>query len=409
MAISFEKARGLILDHVHPLEGEPVDLLELVGRVLAEDVRAPWDMPRWDNSEMDGFAVRAADCGPAARLSVEGFLPAGVSAESISVGSGTAVRIMTGAPIPVGCDAVVPIEETMADEGAVILRGKVTAGDYIRRRGGDIAAGEVMVPAGTLLRPAEVNLLASFAWLQALAHRRPEVAILSTGDELVSPGETVGPGQIIDSNAYSLAAAVREIGAIPRLLGIARDNRDSLGEKIGQGLQADVLVTSAGASKGDLDLVGEALAAAGVEQLFWKVGMKPGGPTAFGLKEGKPVFSLPGNPVSSMIGFEQLVRPALLKMMGRAEVIRPYIKVTLKEALRNETDKVRFLRVWVEETVRGLEAVSAGDQNTGILSTMIRANGIAILPADRTLFAVGEQVNVQLLHPDHVPGSRQEV
>lgn len=397
MAESFKAARSIILNNVSPLESESVDLLDLVGRVLAEDVPAPWDMPRWDNSEMDGFAVRAADCQLFSQLKVAGYLPAGSSADDVSVKPGTAVRIMTGAPIPSGCDAIVPIENTEPGREYVVIKKLVQVGDYIRFRGSDIGKDEVLLPAGTILRPADINLLAAFSRTTVPIFRCPEVAILSTGDELVAPGETAGSGQIIDSNTYSLAAAIREIGAIPRVLGIAQDNRESLEEKISQGLKADVLITSAGVSTGDRDLVREILESAGVKQLFWKVAIKPGGPTAFGLKGDTAVFSVPGNPVSSMIGFEMLVRPALLKMMGHSEVIRPQVKATLKVPLYNETSKTRFLRVKVEQTSEGLLAESAGDQNTGILSTMIRANAIAVLSTEQTELLVGEQVDVQLL------------
>ena len=399
MVESFISARNIIVNNVSPLEAEPTELIHLVGRVLTEKVTAPWDMPRWDNSEMDGFAVRAADCQLFAQLQVDGYIPAGASGEGIYVRPGTAVRIMTGAPIPAGCDAIVPIENTDPDGETVIIKQAVRTGDYIRSRGSDIAVGEVMIPAGTVLRPSEINLLASFSRLQVPVVRRPHVAILSTGDELVAPGESVGSGQIIDSNGYSLAAAVKEIGAIPQLLGIAQDNYKNLREKIAQGLKADVLITSAGVSSGDRDLVREILEEMGIKRIFWKVAIKPGGPTAFGLKGKQPVFSLPGNPVSSMIGFEELVRPALLKMMGHSEIIRPLIKAKLKSALYNKTGKTRFLRVKVEKTTTGLLAESAGDQNTGILSTMIRANAIAVLKPEQTEISAGEEVDVQLLTP----------
>ncbi|NOQ41739.1 MAG: molybdopterin molybdenumtransferase MoeA [Desulfuromusa sp.] len=399
MVESFINARDMILKNVSPLEAEPVELIHLVGRVLAEEITAPWDMPRWNNSEMDGFAVRTADCQPFSKLRVDGYIPAGASGEGISVHPGTAIRIMTGAPIPAGCDAIVPIENTESDGDVVTIRQAVQIGDYIRSQGSDIAADEVMILAGTVLRPAEINLLASFSQLEVPVFRRPQVAILSTGDELVAPGGMIGSGQIIDSNAYSLAAAVREIGAIPQLLGIAQDNHESLRKKIAQGLEADVLITSAGVSTGDRDLVREILEEAGVKRLFWKVAIKPGGPTAFGLKGSKPVFSLPGNPVSSMIGFEELVRPALFKMMGHSEVLRPLTKAKVKDTLYNETGKTRFLRVKVEKTAEGLLAESAGDQNTGILSTMIRANAIAVLSAEQTEILRGEEVDVQLLNP----------
>jgi molybdopterin molybdotransferase len=397
---SLEGALALILQQATPLAPEVVGLEHLVGRVAAESISAPWDMPRWDNSEMDGFAVRAADCQSLSQLRVDGFIPAGSSAAGMRVNPGTAVRIMTGAPVPSGCDAIVPLEDTTHDEDVIRLKKQVQPGDYIRFCGSDIAAGEVMIPAGTVLRPAEINLLAALSCVKMKVHRLPQVAILSTGDELVHPGEMAGPGQISDSNAYSLAAAVRELGAEPLLLGIARDEHTSLKEKIAAGLNADVLISSAGVSTGDRDLVREILEEAGVKELFWKVNIKPGGPTAFGLKEAKLIFSLPGNPVSSMIAFDQLVRPALLKMLGHEKIIRASVSARLKSPLVNETKKLRFIRVRAEATPAGFVAESAGDQNTGVLKTMIQANAIAVLTPECSALAVGEQVWVQLLNPE---------
>ena len=395
MAKSLEDARRIIIENIVPLETEPVGLLELAGRSSAEEIRAPWDLPRWDNSEMDGFAVAVSDCQSATPLQVVGNIPAGVSAEKVSVKPGTAVRIMTGAPVPAGCGAIVPIENTAVGEDSVTIIKTVQPGDYIRARGSDIASGELMISLGTVLRPAEINLLAAFGRVEMSVYRQPRVAILSTGDELVAPGETAGSGQIIDSNAYSLAAAVAGLGGIPQLLGIARDDHASLKQKITLGLQADVLITSAGISTGDRDLVSEILEDIGVKQLFWRVAMKPSGPAAFGIQAGKPVFSLPGNPVSSMVGFEALVRPALLKMMGQKTLSRPLRKATAKTTLLNTSGKLRFLRVKASETDEGLIVESAGNQNTGVLSTMIRANAFAVLPAERGKVACGETVDVQ--------------
>ncbi len=397
--LSFDAAQQKILEYATPLSAESVPLANLVGRVLAEDICAPVDLPRWDNSEMDGFAVQAADCQLLAQLKVTGYIPAGATAEGVTVVAGAAVRIMTGAPIPAGCDAIVPIENTDGGQETVTIQQAVCSGDFIRYRGSDIAVGERILKAGTVLRPAEVNLLAAFSLVTVPVFRQPTVAILSTGDELVAPGENPAAGQIIDSNSYSLAAAVREMGAIPQILGIARDNRESLTEKISAGLTADVLITSAGISAGDRDFVREILEQTGVRQLFWKVAIKPGGPTAFSLNGVKLVFSVPGNPVSSMITFEQLIRPALLKMMGRCDIFRPLEQATVQGILRNETNKTRFLRVKVEKTAAGLVAESAGDQNTGILSTMLHANAIAILSPDQGELNDGDNVSVQLLQP----------
>ncbi len=400
MAIAFDDARRLILDRTPLLGVERVHLLEAPGRVLAEAVRAPWDMPCWDNSAMDGYAVRAADCAaPPVRLPVTGYLPAGATAEGVEVAPGCAVKIMTGAPIPRGCDAVVPFEETEEAEGSVRILGPVKLRDHIRFRGEDVSRGETVMPAGTLLRPPEINMLASFGQVFAPVHRRPRVAILSTGDELVELGEPLGPGRIVNSNSISLAAAVREAGGEPILLGIARDERESLREKLSEGLRADVLITSAGVSAGDRDLVREVLAELGVEQLFWKIEIKPGRPTAFGVKGETLVFSLPGNPVSTMVTFEMFVRPALRRMTGHRRLIQPTLPAVLREPARKKAGRVQFLRVRVAEGEGGLEASSSGDQNTGILRTMVQANGIAILPAELGDLPAGAAVEVHLLDP----------
>jgi len=405
MAETFEHARALILENVSVLPAESVPLIELVGRVLAEEIRAPWDLPRWDNSAMDGFAVRAEDCQAQKPLLIDGYIPAGGTADGLAVKPGQAIKIMTGAPAPAGCDAIVPVEETEEQDGRIKIKGRVNAGDHLRLRGEDVRKGTVVMTAGSVLRPAEINMLASFGLKNVAVFRRPRVAILSTGDELVEPGEPIGPGQIINSNAYSLAAAVVEIGGIPLLIGIARDNQESLKEKLTEGLQAEVLITSAGVSMGDRDLVCEMLQEVGVESRFWKVDIKPGRPTAFGLKGGKPVFSLPGNPVSSMVTFEELVRPALLKMMGHQRVLKPFVRATMRETMTKKPGRVQFLRVRVVDNGERLIATSAGDQNTGILSTMLRANGIAVLPADREQIVAGEEVDVHMISAVDEAGS----
>lgn len=393
--VSFEKARTIILESVSPLGTERVHLLEATGRILAEDAIAPWDLPAWDNSAMDGYAVRAEDCLTSpCRLRVTAFLPAGARADGITVEPGCAVRIMTGAPVPAGCDAVVPVEETDDGQEEVTLLEPVKKGQHFRFRAEDVASGVVFVRSGTLIRPPEVNMLAGFGMALVPVYRRPIVAILSTGDELVELGQTPGAGEIINSNTPSLAAAVREVGCIPRIIGIARDNRESHLEKLGEGLKADVLITSAGVSAGDCDLVRDILEELGARQQFWKVGIKPGGPTAFAMYGSTPVFSLPGNPVSTMITFEEFVRPALLKMQGHRQLLRPFFKAALREGLKKKPGKVQIVRVRLEKEEGRWYAVSAGNQQTAILKTMVDAQAIAVLPAESTGFAAGDMVDV---------------
>lgn len=393
--VSYQEARQMIFSTVKRCGVERVSLLEATGRVLAQDLTAPWDLPQWDNSAMDGYAVRKEDCSSTpCRLRVSGFLPAGARGDEYQVTAGCAVRIMTGAPIPAGSDTVVPYEET--DNGAeqVTLHEPVKKGQHIRVRGEDVASGNLFLKEGTLIRPPEVNMLAGFGVALVPVYRRPVVAIVSTGDELVELGNTPGRGEIINSNTLSLAAAVQEAGGISRIIGIALDNRESHRQMLQEGMQADVLITSAGVSAGDCDLVREVLAELGARQLFWKVGIKPGGPTAFAVCGATPVFSLPGNPVSTLITFEEFVRPALLAMQGYRETVRPLFSAILREPVRKKTGKVQIVRVRLEREGGEWYASSAGNQQTAILKTMVDAQALAILPEDSSGCSAGERVTV---------------
>jgi len=401
MPISFETARSLILEHVPILGTERVMLLAAGERILAEEIAAPCDLPHCDVSAMDGYAVHAADCSGAASLRVTGFIAAG-SRPTPVVTSGCAVKIMTGAPLPAGADAVVPVEETEEQDGRVRIPAEVTRHQHIRFRGEDVKTGDVAIPAGTLIGPPEINMLASLGEMIVPVYRRARVGIVSTGDELVEPGTPLEPGQIVNSNAFSLAAAVQACGAEPVLLGIARDDCDSHRRLFRAGLACDALITSAGVSAGDRDLVREVLNELGVEQRFWKVAMKPGGPTAFGVKGAVPVFSLPGNPVSTMVTFEGLVRPALLRMMGHRRVIRPLFKAILQEEVRKGEGKTYFLRVRVTVREGRYLVGTAGDQRTSTLRTMVRADGLAVIPAEASFLPAGSEVDLVLLGEDAV-------
>ena len=394
---SFEEARGIILAHVKPLGEETVPLMDAFGRVLSRDIIAPWDLPLYDNSAMDGYAVHAADCtSPPTRLAVTGFLPAGGDVAA-TLEPGCAVRIMTGAPIPPGCNAVVPVEEAETDGDHVVVSHKVLPRQHVRVRGGDVTAGAPVLAEGTGIRPAEVGMLAAMGQALVPVYRKARVAILSTGDELIELGERPASGKVINSNALSLAAAVREAGAEPVLVGIARDKVESHREKMLQGLCCDALITSAGVSAGDRDLVREVAAGLGVEEHFWKIGMKPGGPTAFSTWQGKPVFSLPGNPVSTMVTFELLVKPALLKMMGHRRVLPPIVKGILAEDAHKKPGKLHFIRVTVKKRHGRHVVYCAGEQHTAILSTMTRCDALAALPCDATFIPAGSEVDLALL------------
>ena len=402
--LSYYQAREQILTAVQPLSVEKVSLLDAAGRAVAEDIIANQPLPLFDNSAMDGYAVRAEDCAVGTRLPISGYLPAG-GTPNCRIEPGTAVKIMTGAPIPPGADVVVPFEETEETPDQVTLQTAVKKGQHIRWQGEDIKPGDRIIETGTLLRPAEISLLASFGMSMIKVHRRVRVAILSTGDELQELDELRFEGGIINSNSWALAAAVREIGAEPLMQGIARDNLESLRAKLSDGLQADVLITSAGVSAGDRDLVREVLEELGVEQQFWKINIRPGKPTAFGLRGTTPVFSLPGNPVSTMITFEEFVRPALLKMMGHKTLLKPLFKAKLQQEVKKKAGRLQIMRVAVELNDEGeMLIASSGDQNTGILRTMIYAQGIALLDAEKEHYAAGDKVAVHLLGPSTALG-----
>ncbi len=396
---SFLEARNQILANVPLLGQERVLITDAVGRILAEDITASWDMPRWTNSAMDGYAVRSQDCQQPTRLEVIDFIAAGGVSDKTVI-PGVAIKIMTGAPLPEGADAVIPVEETTADGTFVQTQKMVKPGAHIRNRGEDVVEGECIVPRGTLLRPAEIGMLASYGKAFLPVYRKPRVAILSTGDELVELGEPLSENRIINSNSLALVAALKEIGAEPVVLGIALDNRASHIEKISEGLKADVLITSAGVSTGDRDFVRAVLEDLGAKPVFWKVDIKPGRPTTFAMKDGKPIFSLPGNPVSTMVTFEELVKPGLLKMMGHTRVIKQEVEAVLESDLtKKRLGVLNFQRVNI--TIRDGQyfASCSGDQNTGILKTMVRADALALLPEDKDVFMAGEKVKIHILGP----------
>ncbi|MGE0135763.1 MAG: gephyrin-like molybdotransferase Glp [Dehalococcoidia bacterium] len=413
--ISVEEARARILEHFAPLPTEQALLTEALGQVLAEDVRSGFNIPPMANTSMDGYAVRAADTEGATtstprELRVTGYLAAGSVFEG-TVGAGEAVRIMTGAPIPEGADAVVPFEETDEQEhgrwseaprGRVRIDVAAGAGANIRHAGEDVRAGEVVLPAGTVLGPAQIGVLASLGLDRAPVHRRPRVAVLSTGDELLRPGEPLQPGKIYDSNAFGLAAAVRDCGGIPTILEVARDSVEALTERIHEALQtADLLITSAGVSRGDFDVVKEVLAREG-EVGFWTVRMRPGKPLAFGtFRAGErtvPHLGLPGNPVSALMTFELFGRPALFTLLGKADGwARPMVRAVTRDRIVNPDPRRFFARAIVRSDGNSYVVNLTGPQGSGVLTSMALANGYAIVPEDVASIESGGECDVILL------------
>lgn len=422
--ITIEEALERILNGVEVLPAEEKHLIEALGQVLDEDIHAGFDIPPLANTAMDGYAVRSADTAGASpdlprELRVIGELAAGRIYQG-EVSAGTAVRIMTGAPVPPGADAIVPFEETDESSGlvqshprgvtgkpspAVRVFKEASPGANVRSAGEDVRAGELVVRRGTVLRPSEVGVIASLGHNRVRVIRRPVVAVLSTGDELLEPGQPRSGAQIYDANAYSVGALVSRYGGVLKLHGIARDTVEELTAKIHECLEADMLVTSAGVSRGDYDIVKEVLAREG-KITFCTVAMKPGKPLAFGTfeKDGRrvPHIGLPGNPVSSMVAFELFGRPAIMKMMGKKDLRRPVIRAIAEDRIANRDDHRVFLaRCIVTERHGRYYVKTTGEQGSGMLTSMMRANGLTIIPAEVDVVEVGDEVQVLMLDWSH--------
>lgn len=396
-------AQKIVLDAAPLLGLEKISILDALGRVLGEDIVAERDNPPWDNSAMDGFAVRWEDIKQEqaiqkpVTLSVIEDVPAG-RMPSKAVGSGQAIRIMTGASIPKGADTVLKVEDTEQTPDSVRVFKAEPKGANIRPQGEDVKKGDCIIAKGTRIRPSEAGMLAILAKSFLFAYQRPRVAILSTGDELADLDERFSEEKIINSNSYGIAAAVQEAGGIPLLLGIASDTPTALKEKISHGLNADMLVLSGGVSMGDYDFTKAVFRELGAEMNFWKLAIRPGQPVAFGKIQGKLAFGLPGNPVSSMVTFEQLVRPALLKMSGCRSYGRPVVQAIFQERFSKRTDRRHFLRGILTREEGVFKVRTTGDQGSGILTSMVKANCLIDVPVPVERLNPGDEVAVQLLN-----------
>lgn len=403
--ISVEEALDRILSRVAPLGDERVPVTEALDRVLAEDVESPRDLPPWPASSMDGYALRGADTaaaalGAPARLALAGRVAAGALAER-PLRPGEAFRIFTGAPLPEGADAVIPQEDVTEDGSALLVPRRVREGDFVRPRGEDMRRGDRVLARGRRLSAADVGMLATVGRNPVTVIRRPRVGILSTGDELVDLGGAIGPGQIPNSNSYSLIAQVLEAGAQPVSLGIARDRLEDIETRLRWGLGCDLIMSSAGVSVGEHDFVKDALARLGAEQHLWLVDMRPGKPIAFSTipQEGKAalaLFALPGNPVSAMVTFELFVRPAILRMAGHTRLHRPTVAARALAPIKNGDTRRGYLRVTLTPEGDGYGAGLTGTQSSGVLRSMVTADGLAVVPGQTTI-APGEPVKVILL------------
>lgn len=399
--ITVEKALQQILDSTAPLGLEKVTLISTLGRVLAEDIYAPRDIPPMDNSAMDGYAVASEDTIGASQdnplfFDVIEDVPAGYMPQK-TVGFAEATRIMTGAPVPEGVDAVIRVEDTQQDDDRVKIFSQANIGQNIRSAGEDVREGERVLPRGTIIRPAEIGMMASLGRSVVTVYQRPLVAILATGDELVDIDGMVSPEKIISSNTYSSTAQVIECGGVPLQIGIARDTKEDLADKFKDAMRGDIIVSSAGVSVGDYDFVKEVMTEMGISIEFWQVAQRPGKPFTFGRAEGKLFFGLPGNPVSSMITFEQYVRPSILKMMGHTTIFRKAIKAVAREDIIKKKGLRYFIRAMVRYENGHYTATTTGEQGSGILKSMVMANGIIVLPEDITSVTAGDEVTVQLI------------
>ena len=402
--ISIDEARSRVLAEARPLPPESRPLTESLGLVVAEDVFASHDLPPFDNSAMDGFAVRSSDVADARDeqgvvLDVTQTVSAGEGVHAV-LRPGEAVKIMTGAPLPGGADAVIESERTEEAAGKVTVFEAVKPGKNVRYAGEDLRAGTRALRAGTPIGPAEIGLMAALGVPAVRVHKRPRVAIVSTGSELVELGLPLGPGQIHNSNSYALSALCRQLGIEPDALGIAVDDRTATRDLLAKGLQYDVLLTTGGVSAGAFDFVKEVQAELGVERRLWGVAMKPGKPLVFGVRGHTLVFGLPGNPASAMVSFELFVRPALLRLMGYRQTTRPLYRAVVQEDLKGSDERVHVVRVraWRD---KGLWQVSStGDQGSGRLRSMVGANGLVFVPAGSRAVNSGEEVDLLLLREE---------
>jgi molybdopterin molybdotransferase len=396
--IDHPEAVRLVLENTHRLPAEDVPLVEARGLALAQDLKARFDSPPFDNSAVDGYALRSADAEAGRVFRVVDEAPAGRPAAK-SVGEGEAIKIFTGGVIPEGADAVVMVENTSGWGEEFELKKAASPGQNVRGSGEDVREGEVILRAGTEVGPPEIALAATQGYGALPVHRRPEVVVLSTGTELVEPGERdLEPGEIYDSNSFAVMAQAHEIGARARRITAASDDDAVLRRAVEEALEtADVVVTSGGVSVGEKDLVKGTMLNLGVEQIFWGVKFKPGKPLFFGARGDVSVFGLPGNPVSAMVCFELFVRPALVKMMGRQERGRPRIQVYFEKDVRNNFGRMHAMRVSLEKTERGWLARSVGAQGSGLVSSLTKADALALIGPESEGVKSGEFVEAIVL------------
>ena len=400
--ILVKEAQNIILEKLQPLEPENIPLLNTLGAVLQEDICAQRDNPPADNSAMDGYALRFNDISSLDQnnplsLKVVEDIPAGQKPTK-PIHPREASRIMTGAVVPGGADTVVMVEDTEKKNGSVSILKPQKKGSHVRKQGEDFKKGDILLSKGDLVTSSNIAIIATAGYAKLSVNRKPVVAILSTGDELVDVDAKAEDHQIINSNTYLLASQVLESGAKPMLLGIVRDRKDDIKEKLKSANKADIIVTSGGVSVGDYDFVKDAIQDLGSDIVFWKIAMKPGKPLTFSMLSKRPLFGLPGNPVSSFVSFEQFVRPAILKMSGHTDLFRKTIRATLTEGIKKKNDGRRHFVRSTLTYINGSYSVSAlSGQGSNMLASLASANSLLIIPESETELKSGQQVEVQVL------------
>ncbi|MBI4744746.1 MAG: molybdopterin molybdotransferase MoeA [Actinobacteria bacterium] len=401
--IDWTEAKETILNAAERLQPIEVDILDSLDMVLAEDAAADIDIPPFDNSAMDGYAILSSDTAsisednPPCALNIIDSQPAGSFTDKTVI-SGTAIKIMTGAIVPKGADSVIMVENTQpVDENKVIVLKPVRRGENVRYKGEDIKKNEIVLKAGSVIGSSQISILASLGKSRVKVYRRPKVAVIGTGDELVDLTDPLLPGKIRDSNTYSITACVKSTGGNTVRIGIIKDKWDNVREAIEMALECDVVITTGGVSVGEYDVVKNVIEDLKADLKFWKVAQKPGKPFAFWALDKKLIFGLPGNPGAAMVCFEAYVRPALLKMMGRTKFNKPEVDAILTHDFKKKAGRLNFVNILVEHRDGEYYATTCGSKKMGPIKSMAYSNGLALIPKEVSFVKAGEKVRVQLI------------
>ncbi len=407
LSVTVDEAAKKIQSSIVPIGAENVSIFDAHGRVIYDYIVSDVNIPPLNNSAMDGYAIIAEDTMSASKetpvkLKITGEIKAGGEYIGKSVTSNNAIRIMTGAPVPKGSDAIIQFEDTSEDGDIVNIFREIKINENYRFAGEDIKKGSTVLNKGHCLKSADIGLLASLNYSEVNVYKRPEVAIISTGDEIADIGENIRPGQIRNSNSYTIYSEVKKYNALPRYLGIAKDTPEDTREKLLQAFECDIVITTGGVSMGKYDFVKDVMSDIGIDLLFERIKMKPGKPFTFGKKGSKLFFGLPGNPVSAMISFIQFVRPAILTMMGAQKIGKPVVNALLEENIKKKPDRTHFIRGYFTVKDGDISVTTTGSQGSGVLRSMSDANCLIILPIGTKEAKAGDRVLIQLINHEEI-------